>query len=355
MSTLRPYHLKRHNHKDTAILIYAYLRQYVALDIIPDIINVCQQFYEPLFIWDMNHDVRLKQLQNPKIAESSTIQSKTFSYNNIRFKLLVYPNDTYEGSGHGVTQFECNVLSCPNCIESFTIYCEFFCLETGVEHKSTVIFQRLHVDPPYELFVLKKVQRLSDFFGLKQITFGLYFDVLSIQYNDTYDMGRYLKYLRHPKIDIELESEWFINENMVDIFKTCANGQCFYSDSFGVSNNFCLVCFPNGHDFRTIGNLALGIKLLTLPWKVSRILIDYKLKVSYDGSEAKSFSVSSTTGLSYRSCIKGWRNGTFTRGMLNSVDSVMSFGVSIQVTEMYDLNSESIDKSKWWPKYTSSV
>ena len=141
----------------------------------------------------------------------------------------------------------------------------------------------------------------------------------------------------------------------MDQLKTADYGTCYSSPSFGEDDNFCLVCFPNGYKPERVGSLSLGIRLLKLPNNVSRIVISYKLKAGYDGDDPRSFYVQGTKGISYSNPVTGWRNGTFDTEILNTIQSKLVFGADIEVEEIYDMNDQIINKSKWWGKYTCDV
>ena len=338
------YNVKRHNSTETETLVTGYIRQNVLITIVPEIIKLCQQFYEPLSLWSLTGDI-LHQFKHAKTSE--VISSKVFDYNNFKFIFEVYPNGGGE-SQKGFVSLRYTLLSFPDNIDTLIFYNEYFCLETNREYKNTSRFQRNAKTNEW----LKYTLRVQDCMELKSLTFGLHLDLLSIDYNNNYSLGACTKYMSHPKINAEISYDWLISGKLLDSFRNCLNGRHFQSECFGINDNFCLICFPNGYKPERIGNLSLGIKLLRLPNKVSRIDIEYGLKTLYDGAQGREFRFRSNARLSYANSVIGWRNGTFETQILETIETNLWFKATIKITEMYDMNDHIIDKSQWWGKYT---
>ena len=56
------------------------------------------------------------------------------------------------------------------------------------------------------------------------------------------------------KIDDTLKLEWIINNDLLNLFKTCKPGKIFWcNEYFGIGNNFCLSCIPNNNTYLTNG------------------------------------------------------------------------------------------------------
>eukprot|EP01084_Bolivina_argentea_P046103 84874_1 len=341
------YNVKRHNSMETERLVGGYIRRWISINALPEMIQLCQLFYEPLFLWCLTNDI-LDEFKNTKTGQA--ISSELFDYNNMKFKLELYPNGVTE-SQKGFVSFRYILISFPEETDNVIFYNEFFCLESNCAYTLTSRFQTSNI---HSNGWLKYTLRLKDCIDLKQLTFGLYLDLIRTDYNDNYSLGVYTKYICYSKINTEISYQWFINDILLKEFKNCKYGRYWESECFGVDNNFCLICFPNGYKTERIGNLSLGIKLLRLPNKVSRISVEYELKASYDGSKRKKICVRSTTNFSYQNSVIGWRNGTFPTERLETIETNLWFRVTIKITEIYDMNDNMIPPDQWWGKYTCS-
>ena len=245
-------------------------------------------------------------------------------------------------------EFAFGILSTPKHIQSLTVYCEGFCIETNSVAKSTYVLDKNHsvkrVWVPYTM-------SLENCINCNELTFGLYLNILSIEYNDKYKLGKCIKYFSNPKINSKLEKRWIISDDLLNKFKTSKGGKYFESNPFGVSDNFCFVCNPNGYSPQKIGKLYYAVRLLKLPNNINKITVNYTLSVIIKEPEYKKLSHNSNRTVSYDNFIIPSGHSSFQTKWLNDIKTELIFGVNMEITQMYDKNDEIIPKEKWLKKY----
>eukprot|EP01084_Bolivina_argentea_P196764 337295_1 len=114
----------------------------------------------------------------------------------------------------------------------------------------------------------------------EQLTFSADLEILSIL-NENIFKPQFIKQIKLNAFDEQIQFEWKVDETLFDTFKNCRTGEIFYSDTFGVDNNFCLMCYPKGN--RTWGNQNVQVYIVLLK---STYMCDF-VKIKY-GIEVKS-------------------------------------------------------------------
>ena len=90
------------------------------------------------------------------------------------------------------------------------------------------------------------------------------------------------------QIDINREIlwEWQIDDNILKQWKNARVGQRFYSDTFGVGGNWCMLSAPNGDGKDNTGDFVLAVRLLRLDDGIHyNVVCQYELKMIIDGEE----------------------------------------------------------------------
>ena len=138
-----------------------------------------------------------------------------------------------------------------------------------------------------------------------------------------------------------------LKHSYLNQFKLRKSGKYFESNTFGINDNFCLLCYPNGYNPERIGNLSFGIKLLKLPNNVTKTTINHSLSAIFKEPTYSKTSKKLVAKLSYNHAKSRWTSNTFKTEWLKNIKTELVFEVNIEITEMYDRNNQSISKEKW--------
>ena len=95
------------------------------------------------------------------------------------------------------------------------------------------------------------------------LTFSNEICILSVKYDDNQMEQQNIDHT--PKISGEFGFEWDIDEFLLNKMKQAYNGQIFWSDLFGETEDFALYLAPNGTQGIYEGEVVLGLQALTIP------------------------------------------------------------------------------------------
>ncbi len=140
--------------------------------------------------------------------------------------------------------------------------------------------------------------------------------------------------------------EWNIDNDLLNKFIKCENGQYFESEIFYEMWN--LRVSPNGCNYNNFdserddnsdsnapktndGNLTLFLNLCCLPPMISKIKVKYVLYEQMSGTKLK-FS----REFSYTASLSGWPDGKLLTCDLENYDS-LKFAANIYIVKMYDM------------------
>eukprot|EP01084_Bolivina_argentea_P104124 186479_1 len=73
---------------------------------------------------------------------------------------------------------------------------------------------------------------------------------------------------------------WYISEFLLSKFMTCKNGESVWcDDNFGIDDNFCVWCAPNGMKPKDKGKFLCYIGLLALPFNIKELFVNYTFEI----------------------------------------------------------------------------
>eukprot|EP01083_Nonionella_stella_P010470 29814_1 len=141
--------------------------------------------------------------------------------------------------------------------------------------------------------------------------------------------------------------QWDVDQDTLNAFKVANQGQCFYSPNFN-NGCFCLVVIPQGRVTDPVGSLRTFVKMLKLPSDVDYAKCQCTLKVvaeNEDNQEEYSLHERLGFGIGRRHAVAS--STLFYSPTCDIFDSAVGIKVSMEITEIYDADRESIHKTKW--------
>ena len=350
--------------KERNLLLCGYIREEIeSLNeyIIPDVvIDICVLYYDDVIYWKVEGQ-QLKQLR--KLRKGKTLWYNKGEIIEHGIKLI----NGLKTSGklerqNGFVQFLLSASHIPLEIEKAWIYVVLYCKETKYETRTTKIFTK---DDNSQRWAAKNML-LADYKNVKSLTFGCQVKVQHIKYREE-QIHRNInnsRYYSDDRIKIDKFSNyaWYIEGSRLSQFKNCKFGQHFYSPNFN-HESFCIAASPKGWTSTNEDEFIWQIKLISLPYLISKIKIKLKMQCCFYEKEDEWGNIGEKQKkkyiqwfpklmfMSYKQCRSGWTNDYIIDSKQIRVRDLIWCKVKIEIKEVYDLNGYNISTQNAWHKY----
>ena len=276
------------------LLIYGYVRELNEDYVLTDLMKVCIRFY------DDASEININKKDYKKFLSSECgeiIAQKSFTIQGIEFNAIIQPNGRNKSSS-GYVQYYIQIDSVPEYVKNVRISFILSCKQTNYEFRSMHQFTRYHKRHGWRPDKLL-LQQCEDA-DYDRMDFGVYIDLLCIEYH--IDKYPELKTYKNEAVLMNKSSayKWYMGEQTLDKLRSLKFGDCIYSNNFE-DNCWCLVATPQGLSEYKKGVFRLSIKLLRLPYDISRIRIRYTVISDYINDDGDEIDIE-------KEYIFGWHN-----------------------------------------------
>ena len=87
-------------------------------------------------------------------------------------------------------------------------------------------------------------------------------------------------------IDTEITFEWVVTDEMLEEWQEAEQGKEYYSQTFGIDGNWCMIMKPYGNEWDDEGNVILGLRLLRMTQGIKNMVsCKYRLRMKVDDEE----------------------------------------------------------------------
>ena len=292
------------------LLLNGYLNDKNQKQVPRDIVSLLLLFCGNLYHQWVFYEYELNQWLFMRPGEC-LVNDKIINIDDLKLQCIIYPNgiDYYT---KGYVQFYLKIKRfSPVTIKSITMYYELYCIELGKRWKNTACFNKKDEVKWGEISM-----KLLECENRDKLTFGCFIDVIDIIYNPYNVVSNKNKklWVKDVKIHEKCRFKWKIKSEWISPPTTEKDEASYFSDNFN-NDTFCLYYtnFMRNYDKYTV-----GIKLLSLPYNIKRIDIDYNFL--YNGGyvwneyQSQSFSIKNkgrTVGYQNRTdrtCGKSYRS-----------------------------------------------
>ena len=270
-----------HSTENQRLAIYGFGKIYSKHLIPEDISNLITKFYDTAIFWMVSHkEISTIPIQQffAKSKDDATLYGPQFMINTILFQLKL---ERTTDENFQLQLFLPNGLG--NDHQEITATVELFCHETNTKYKKFAEFDDNSSYVAWRYYALSYKHALKYKTGL---TLSCDVQLLSIKYQMDNPILEWIKPMKINPFYEQIHYEWKIKHEILHQFKNCKNGISFWPQSrFGISDNFCIYCCPNGCMPYDEGNCVLFIQLLALPYPMKEVYIKYKMECMSDKDE----------------------------------------------------------------------
>ena len=265
------------------LAIAGYSRKTALSQTIPDdILNLIVQFYNTAIFWTVSRET-ISAIPKQDIfadEDESTLFGPSFVINSTEFKLaLQRTSDDY-------LDYQLYLTDSPSTmhLDELTATVELYCDETKTEYRKFAILRKgICIGWRYHALFFKAALDHT------QLNLNADVEILSIEKEKVDENGDeteaqksnlvWFKPIEINPFNENMRYEWNVNKEILNEFKNCQNGIAFWApDRFGIGNNFCLYCTPNGCTPYDAGNCVLFIQSLALPYPYKGAVVKFKIE-----------------------------------------------------------------------------
>ena len=272
-----------HLRDNKVLAIAGYSRKNALSQTIPDVIlNLIVQFYNTAKFWTVSKET-ISAIPKPELflqGDESTLFGPSFIINSIPFQLRLQRTS----DAHLLLELYLkNIPSDMNYVITATVV--LYCAETKTEYRKFASLDKgSYVCWRYHALLFKEALDHT------QLNLSADVEVLSIEEDEENEKGdkteaetsnlAWFKPVEINPYNEEIRYEWNVDQEILNEFKNCHNGVSFWApDRFGIGNNFCLYCTPNGCMPFDKGNCVLFIQSLALPYPLKGgISVKYRIE-----------------------------------------------------------------------------
>ena len=253
-------------------LVFGYVRKNYNLYVPEVIVKACLLFFDPEVI------IKFKGKDFKKFLSSQNghfIRSRIKFNQQISFTLKIYPNGSSDKNKGFVrlslkTHIADNVTSCALlheilCVETQSFVKLFYKISKGMNNNKSK-------GSSYSL-------RLSECKQQKELTFKFMVHSLELKFKSDESKDEILFYpsLQARMLRQETSLNWNIDAKRMNKFKNCGKPQTFSSQ---LTDNWKLLCRPNGIDEEESDGFHLSLCLMSWPSRISEMYFTVKFSVT---------------------------------------------------------------------------
>eukprot|EP01084_Bolivina_argentea_P121608 215513_1 len=299
------------------------------------------------FTWDITtHELQALF----SAAQYQGFKSQSFRVGSFIFHGQIYPNGTRNQVANQCTDsFDVSLFMevMPSNVSYIWTRYNIYCPQTDTEWKSIALLHKTQNRAKWR----SNIMYLDDAKKHVNLTLICTIDLLSIIYMKNSVALRYIGtniYNKCVQMDSESSYTWHVEDALVvDEFLTYRVSKYLFSEDFGSTRNWCLICAPNGETKE--GNLRLALQLLMLPCGISKLRAKFTLKCNF-GDVSRSFR----RDFSYHQNIYGWDDGVIMTKLLwneiKTTNQSLELSVHVSIVDVFNSNGHEIP-SRSWSKY----
>ena len=321
-------HLKP-NYTKNALLVDGYLRANFKKNLIKDISQTCQLFYDHLFYFQFDHiaiqDLRLGRGDEDSMVWANNGKSE-WNHRGLTFKCHTYSNCLYLQT------------CCPKNCKSFRFVFEMYCDDLNQGSVGCANIDTVGDADYYDVWLMDIPQRLPE--HITSLSLKVYIDLMFMKYIDDKPNDIY----KEMKLSQNIKFVWKIDDDLANKFRNAEVGEIFYSDMFGNNNEknkrnqygFVLKFEPK----QSIGSHRLSLYFVMAPKHIGDLFADVTLNNGIECEQRKDVLYS----INGQTFVWIW---TQKYGLKELLKVSNEFSVELKIQSVRDLEGQIVDKSMW--------